>query len=126
MAVNYAAALKTTRMTAVKDAIAAGAAAAPKLEICSAAYAAVLATIALDNAVGAVTGDTLDITVPAEDTAADNGGTAAVARIKDRDGNVVVQGLTCGTSGTDIIMPTTTVVAGQVVTLTAASIQHSA
>lgn len=54
MAVTYSTAVKTARMTAVRDQMDAGGAAA-KLEICSAAYASVLATITLGYS-GASTG----------------------------------------------------------------------
>ena len=50
--------------------------------------------------------------MPKSDTSADNTGTAAIARIKDSNGNVVVQGLTVGTSGTDIVISSTSIVEG--------------
>ena len=44
-------------------------------------------------------------------------GTATWARVKDSDGTVVFDG-SVGTSGTDFIITSTTVVSGQTVTLT--------
>ena len=127
MAVNYGAALKTTRMQAVVTAIDAGPAAG-YIEICSAAYAAVLATITLQDPSGTVAGDTLtfDNTPGMTDTSADASGTAAIARIKDSTGTVVVQGLTVGTSGADINLNSVNITAGQTVTLTSGTIQHAA
>jgi hypothetical protein len=125
MAVNYATALKGTRMQAVLDAIDINASPA-FLEICSAAYASVLATITLADPSFTRSGAVLTMAgVPKSDTSADNTGTAAIARIKDGGGNVIVDGLTVGTSGTDIVLSATALIAGQTVTLTAGTITHS-
>jgi hypothetical protein len=56
---------------------------------------------------------------------ATNAGTAAVARIKDGGGTTKVNNLTCGTSGADINLNSTTVSVGQTVTLTSATITHA-
>ena len=125
MAVNYRTSLKTTRMTAVRDDIDSGAGAG-YIEICSSAYASVLATITLADPCGSVTGDTLTFTMPKSDTSADATGTAAIARIKESAGTVIVQGLTVGTSGTDIILSSLAITAGDTVTLSSATITHSA
>lgn len=125
MAANYRTSLKTTRMTAVRDDIDSGAGAG-YIEICSSAYASVLATITLADPCGSVTGDTLTFTMPKSDTSADATGTAAIARIKESTGTVIVQGLTVGTSGTDIILSSLAITAGDTVTLSSATITHSA
>ncbi len=125
MAANYRTSLKTTRMTAVRDDIDSGAGAG-YIEICSSAYASVLATITLADPCGSVTGDTLTFTMPKSDTSADATGTAAIARIKESAGTVIVQGLTVGTSGTDIILSSLAITAGDTVTLSSATITHSA
>ena len=125
MAVNYRASLKTARMNLVKDDIDSGVGAG-FIEICSAAYAVVLATITLSDPCGSVTGDVLTLTMPKSDTSADNTGTAAVARIKESAGTVIVQGLTVGTSGTDIILTSLAITAGDTVTLNSATITHAA
>lgn len=125
MAVNYRTTLKTTRMTAVRDDIDSGAGAG-YLEICSAAYASVLATIALSDPCGSVTGDTLTLTMPKSDTNADATGTAAIARIKESGGTAVVSGLTVGTSGADINLSSLAITAGDTVTINSATIQHAA
>lgn len=122
MSVSYSTALKNDRMTAIVTKLGNAA----YMEICTAGYASVLATIPLANPVGAVSAGVLTLTTPASDSSADATGTAAVARIKDGSGNIHVTGLTVGTSGTDIIVASTSIVASQVVTLNTATIAHAA
>lgn len=123
MSVVYSNALKDARMTAVITAIDGGPAAAT-LEVCTASYAAVLATITLadpsfSEAAQAIT----MLGVPRSATAAASG-TAAAARIKDSTGAVIVNGLTCGTSGTDIVLNNATINSGATVTITSGAILH--
>jgi len=122
MSVSYSTALKNDRLTAVVTKLGNAA----YMEICTAGYASVLATIPLANPVGAVSAGVLTLTTPASDSSADATGTAAVARIKDGSGNIHVTGLTVGTTGTDIIVASTSIVASQVVTLNSATITHAA
>lgn len=124
MGVIYLASLRTTRMTAVWTAVDAGSGPGV-LEIGTAAMGTVLATIALTDPSGSVTGDVYTLTMPHSDTSADNSGTAAAARIKDSAGNVVVSGLTVGTSATNIVLDSVSITAGQTVTITAATITHN-
>lgn len=124
MTVNYRASLKNTRMNDVKTDIDVGVAAG-YIEICSAAYAAVLATITLSDPCGTVTADVLTLTMPHSGVASATG-TAAIARIKESAGTVIVQGLTVGTSATDIILTSLAITSGDTVTLTAATITHAA
>jgi hypothetical protein len=124
MAVTYAASLKATRMQDVLTAIDAGGAAAT-LEICSAAYAAVLATITLAYPATTRSGAVLTFAgMPKSDSSADNTGTAAIARIKDSAGNVVAQDLTVGTSGANINLNSTSITATQAVSITSGTITH--
>lgn len=125
MAINYRASLKTTRMNDVKTDIDVGAGAG-YIEICSASYASVLATITLSDPCGSVTGDVLTLTMPKSDTSADATGTAAVARIKESAGTVIVNNLTVGTSATDIILTSLAITAGDTVTLSSATLTHAA
>ena len=129
MTVTYTTAVKTSRMTAVRDAIDGGGAAG-RLEICSASYASILATITLGYSgasTGTVSGDTLTLAgFPRSDSSADNTGTAAVARIRTSAGTDVITGLTVGTSGSDINLDSTSIVAGQTVTINSVTIQHAA
>ena len=124
MGVNYRASLKTTRMNAVKNDIDSGAGAG-YIEICSAGYAAVLATVVLSDPCGSVTGDVLTLTMPKTDISADNSGTAAIARIKESTGTVIVQGLNVGTAATDIVLTSLTFTAGDVVTINTATLTHA-
>lgn len=129
MSVTYTTAVKNARMTAVRDQMDGGGAAG-RLEICSAGYASILATITLGYSgasTGTVSGDTLTLAgFPRSDSSADNTGTAAVARIRTSAGTDVITGLTVGTSGSDINLDSTSIVAGQTVTINSATIQHAA
>ena len=127
MAVNYSASLKSTRMTAVITAIDAGSGPGT-LEICTASYDSILATITLADPSFSESGGVITMLgMPRSDTSADNTGTAAIARIKDSTGTVVISGLTVGTSATDIILNSVSITAAQTVSVTAPStITHSA
>jgi hypothetical protein len=127
MAVTYSTAVKTARMTAVRDQIDAGGAAG-KLEICSAAYASILATIPLGYS-GASTGTVSGLVLtlagfPRSDTSADNTGTAAIARIRTSANADVITGLTVGLSASDINLDSLSITAGQTVTINSAAITH--
>ncbi len=128
MAVTYSSTVKDNRMTAVRDAIDAGGAAG-KLEICSAAYASILATITLGYSgasTGTVSANVLTLAgFPRSDTSADNTGTAAVARIRTSANADVITGLTVGTTGSDINLDSTSITQGQTVTINSATITHA-
>jgi hypothetical protein len=123
MAVTYANGVKTARMQAVLDAIDAGTAA--KLEIGTSGMAAVLATLTLVDPAGTVSGSvlTLDFS-PAISAVASGTGTAAAARIRTSADADVVTGLTVGTSGTDIVLDSTSITSGQTVTISAGTLTH--
>lgn len=125
MAVTYRTSLKTTRMTDVVNDIDSGAGAG-YIEICTTAYGTVLATITLADPCGTVTNDvlTFDFDPDVSDTSADATGTAAVARIKNSTGTTIVDGLTVGTGSENIVLTTTSIVAGDTVTLTTGTITH--
>jgi hypothetical protein len=123
MAVNYSTAVKNTRMTAVRDAIDGGAGPGT-LEICTTGYTTVLATVTLDDPCGSVSSGVLTFSALPISTTASNNGAAALARFKDSTGAVVCDGLTVGTSGTNVIVSTTTFTSGQSVDLTAATLTH--
>jgi hypothetical protein len=121
--VTYANTLKDTRMTAVITAVDAGGSAGT-MEIGTAGFAAVLGAITLQRPSFTEASQTITVAgVPLSATAG-NSGTAAAARIKDSAGNIIVSGLTVGTSGTDVIISNTTVASGQQLTLTAGTITH--
>lgn len=125
MAVNYRTTLKTTRMQAVCDDIDSGVGAGT-IEICSAAYAAVLVTFTLSDPSATVSTDTLTLSSMPKTANASNSGTAAVARIKESGGTVIVNNLTVGTSGADIIISSTTITSGSPYNLNSGTIVHSA
>lgn len=126
MAVTYTTAVKTARMTAVRDQVDAGAGPG-KLKIRDSSNV-VLATLTLADPSGAVSGDTLtfDFDPDITDLAADASGTAHNAIITDSADTTVASGLTVGTSGTDVILDSVSITAGQAVTITAGTIQHAA
>lgn len=122
MSVTYSAAVKTSRMQVVRDAINLGSGPGV-LQIGTAAMAAVLATIPLTDPV-TVAGAVLTALAAPATVAASGTGTAAAARIRDSDGNDVVTGLTVGTSATDVIVDNTNIATGQDVTANSATITH--
>jgi len=121
MAVTYTTALKNTRLDAVVTAIGASG----KLEIGTTGMGTVLATITLDATAGTTSGGVLTFSsFPKSDSSADATGTAAAARIRTSANADVVTGLTVGTSGTDVILDSTSITAAQVVTINSATITH--
>ena len=126
MAVTYSNTVKQARMTAVRDQIDGGSGAGT-LEIGTAAMGTTLAVITLADPSGTVAGaGVLTLSgFPKSDTAADASGTAAAARIRDSNGNVVISGLTVGTSGTDVILDSVSITSGQTVTINSAVFTHA-
>lgn len=118
--------MKTLRMQAVANGIDAGASAG-SLEIGTTGMASVLATFTLVEPCGSVSGAvlTFDFDPDISDVSADNSGIAAEARIKDGSGTAVITGLTVGTSGTDVVLDSVSITAGQTVTLTTGTITHA-
>lgn len=126
MGVIYAATLRTTRMNAVETAIDTGGGANGTLEIGTTGMASILVTFNLSAPAGTVSGDVLTGSSMPKTAVAGNTGTAAEARIKDKNGAIVVSGLTVGTSGANVIIsPTTTITATQTCNLTALSLTHN-
>lgn len=126
MAVTYSTAAKTARMNAVIAQIDAGAGPGT-LEIGTTGMGSVLAVLTLADPCGTASGGvlTFDFDPDISDNSANNTGTAAEARIKDSDGNVIISGLTVGTSGSDINLDSTSITTGQTVTLTSGTITHA-
>lgn len=130
MAVNYETAVKTARMNAVLTEIGN----AGKVRVYTtggSASGTLLAEFTLPTPSGTVSGTTLtfdiDPDINEDNNAANNSGTAAVAEIFKSDGTTkCVTGLTVGTGGQDItISPSTSITAGQQVTLVTLSIAHA-
>lgn len=120
MAVTYATAVKTARMTATRDHFADG-----TLEIGTASMAAVLATFGLSGTGGSVSNDVWTLAFDAGTVSASGTGTAAAARVKNSGGTSNLTGLTVGTSGSDINLNNTSINSGQSVTLSSATITHA-
>ena len=124
MAVNYSSTLKSTRMAAVITAIDAHASPAT-IEICTAAFAAVLVTITLADPSFTESGGVITMAGVPKSGVAANTGTAAVARIKEGGGTTIVNNLSVGTSATDIVLNSASITSGQTVTITAGTITHA-
>ena len=124
MGVIYRPSLRTTRMNNVKTDIDSGAGAAT-LEIGNAGFASILAVVTLADPCGSVTGDVLTLTMPQSDPSIDLTGTAAEARIKESGGAIIVSGLTVGTVGTNVVVNSTSFVAGATFTISSATITHN-
>lgn len=129
MAISYNQAVQNSRMDAVLAAIDAHASPAT-LEICTAAYAQVLVTITLGDPSftrgGSKPSTALTMTGVPKNNNASASGTAAIARIKEGGGTVIADGLSVGTSATDIILNSTSITNGQNVAITSGVITHSA
>lgn len=74
-----------------------------------------------DPAAGAAASGLLTFSAITDDSSADATGTASFFRLLDNSGDAVVQG-TAGTSGTDLILDTASITAGQTVSVTSATI----
>lgn len=96
------------------------------LEIATAAFASVLATITLQKPSFSESGGVLTLLGVTLSATAGATGTAAVARFKNSAASVIINNLTVGTSATDIVLNSTSITSGQTVSITAGSITHSA
>lgn len=124
MAVTYSNTVKNNRMTQVLNAIDGGAGNGV-LKIGTTGMAATLVSITLDKPSGTVASQALTFSGLPNSGTATGAGTAAAAQITDSTGTVVVDGLTVGTSGTDVIIDNTSIAIGQTVNLNAvSSISH--
>jgi hypothetical protein len=122
MSVVYSGTLKNNRMQLVADLIAGKVAAASTGT--ATAGSLVIATIALPTTPGTVSGGVLTLSGTPLSATASAAGTAAKAQFRDNAGTVIVDGLTVGTSASDIIVGSTTVSSGQTVTITSGTITH--
>lgn len=125
MTVTYTTEVKNARLNAVAAQIDAGAGAG-KLKIRDASNV-VLATIPLsDPCAAAASGGVLTFSgTPLSDTSADATGTAANAIITDSNDVTVISGLTVGLSAAEIILDSLSITAGQVVTISSATLTHA-
>lgn len=134
MSVTYSSTLKNARLQLVADLIAGktaaastGTASAGSLVVGTSALSGatgVLATIALGTTPFTVSAGQLLMSGLPLSAVASATGTAAKAELRDNAGNVIVSGLTVGTSATDIVVGSTAIVSGQTVRVTAGTITH--
>lgn len=134
MAVVYSSTLKNNRMQLVADLVAGktaassvGTATAGTLVIGTSALSGatgVLVSFTLGTTPGTVSSGVLTISGTPLTATASGTGTAAKAELRDNSGNVIVSGLTVGTSATDIIINATAISSGQSVTLSIGTITH--
>ena len=114
--------LNATLRNARSQAIVTEAGATAKLTVYTAAYAAVLYSSTCAATLGTVSGGVLTFNAVGSATAT-GAGTAAIARLFKTDGTtMVIEGLTVGTSGTNIVITNTTIAVNDVVTTSSATI----
>lgn len=119
MAVNLDNTTKDAVMTAIRNVVPSG-----TLEIGTAGMGSVLATFTLSALGGSTASQVWTLDFAASPVTASATGVAAAAQIKNSGGTVRISGLTVGTSGTDIVLDSTSITSGQDVDLTAATITH--
>jgi hypothetical protein len=114
-------------MTAVVTALDAGT--AGSLEICTAAYASVLAAITIQKPSFTESSGVLTLAGPPGTpltATAGNTGTAAVARFKSSAAAIIITGLTVGVGTGDLQLNSTSITSGQTVSITGTNtITHS-
>lgn len=114
--------LNTTLRNARATAIVTEAGATAKLSVYTAAYGTLLYTSTCAATLGTVSGGVLTFNAVGNATAA-AAGTAAIARLFKTDGTtMVIEGLTVGTSGTNIVITNTTIAVSDVITTSSATI----
>lgn len=125
MPIVYSVSLRTTRMEDVRDSIDGGGGAG-SIEICTAGYGAVIVEVQLAYPCGEVVdGVDLDFNYDGALTSVASGtGTAAAARIKDSEGNVIVDGLTVDIEDADIILSRVNLDSGDPLLLNVARLRH--
>ncbi len=134
MAVVYSSTLKNNRMQLVIDLInglvaaaSTGSPATGKLVIGTSALSGgtgALAEIDLDSTGFTLSGGIITLHGVPLDVVATGTGTAAKAELRTNADATIVSGLTVGTSGTDIIIDSTSIASGETVTVTAGTITH--
>lgn len=114
--------LNTTLRNARATAIVTEAGATAKLSVYTAAYGTLLYTSTCAATLGTVSGGVLTFNAVGNATAV-AAGTAAIARLFKTDGTtMVIEGLTVGTSGTNIVITNTSIASGDVITTSSATI----
>jgi hypothetical protein len=120
MAISLNTTLRNARATAIVN----EAGATAKLTVYTEAYGAVLYTSTCAATLGTVSGGVLTFNAVGNATAT-GAGTAAIARLFKSDGTtMVVEGLTVGTSGTNVVVTNTTIAVNDVVTTSSGTISE--
>ena len=114
--------LSTSLRNARATAIVTEAGASAKLAVYTAAYGTLLYTSTCSATLGTVSGGVLTLNAVGNATAV-AAGTAAIARLFKTDGTtMVMEGLTVGTAGTNIVITNTAIAVNDVVTTSAGTI----
>lgn len=114
--------LSTTLRNARSTAIVTDAGASAKLTVYTSAYGSVLYTAICSATLGTVSAGVLTFNAVGNATAT-GAGTAAIARLFKSDGTtMVIEGLTVGTSGTNIIITNTSIAVNDVIVTSSATI----
>lgn len=119
MALNYSNTIKDARLQVVADAMDGG-----QINIYTTGYGTLLVSIPLADPSASVLNGTLTISgVPLSGLGL-AAGDAAIAEIMNEGSEVIANGLTVGTSGTNITIDNVNIAIGQTVTLTSGQIIH--
>lgn len=124
----YSTSLKNTRMDAITTAI--GTSGLMKMYTVGGGATACSGTLLVTNALSATaaaaaSGGVLTFNAISNGTAVAGSGTAAIcATITTSGGTVVVDGLTVGTSGTNVVLNSNLISSGQTVSITSATLTH--
>jgi hypothetical protein len=121
MPIEYPPELRTARMADVVAALD-GAPGHATLEICDSDYSNVLAVFTLQKPSFSEAGGTLTILGVPLDATNLLTGNAALARLKDGAGVIWASGMTVGTGGTEIVLASVSLTAGEPLTLKACNI----
>jgi len=119
MAIAMNTTLRNARATAIVTEAGSGA----LIKLYTATYTTLLGTLTCSATIGTVSGGVLTFNAITQDSSADNSGVFALARLYKSDGTtMVIEGLTVGTSGTNIIVNAASAVAGAAITMSSAVI----
>lgn len=119
MAIAFNTTLRSARATAIVTEAGANA----QIKLYTAAYATLLGTLTCSATLGTVTTGVLTFNAITSDSSADADGVFALARIYKSDGTtMVMEGLTVGTAGTNIVMTAASAVTGAVISMSSAAI----
>ncbi len=122
---NYSPDIKTARMTVIRDAVDAGAGPGI-LEIYTTGFGTLLASLTLQDPSFTVDGDHLHLAGTPADVDADASGTAAIARMKDSNGNVKIDNMSVGVGGSyEVQLNSVNVVQHLAVTINGGTITHA-